>query len=123
MGKYGNRQVPPPSRPWQVHPIWRGIGCLMLVIGPPVAFAAADMLIKMNMEAGWMPVPPEMRRPFTIPQLGYTVDHALASLILAVVLLILGFAVLMVIYAIVYGMMGPSRYGPLDSPPIRPKRR
>jgi hypothetical protein len=122
MGKYGNRQVPPPERPWKVHPIWRGIGCLMLLIAPPVAFAAADMLVKMNMQARWLPMPPEMSRPYTIPEIGYTVDHALASLIVAAILLILGFAVMMIIYSIVYGMMGPPRYGPLDAEPIRKRR-
>jgi hypothetical protein len=29
---------------------------------------------------------------------------------------------MMIIYSAIYGMLGPSRYGPLDSPPIRPPR-
>ena len=32
MGRYGklSRQVETRNRPWAVHPIWQGIGCLML---------------------------------------------------------------------------------------------
>jgi hypothetical protein len=31
--------------PWRVHPIWRGIGCLLLIVAPVVAFGLADTLI------------------------------------------------------------------------------
>ena len=123
MGKYGMRQVAPPQRPWQIHPIWRSIGCLMLLIGPPLAYSIAHYLVEMNYEYGWLPVPAEFRRAFVIPYLDVTLPHALASLLVAVVLLLLGFALTVIIYSTVYAILGPSRYGPLDSPPIRPPRR
>jgi ABC-type uncharacterized transport system permease subunit len=40
-----------------------------------------------------------------------------ADLAVTVGLIIVGFAVLTVGYAIVYKVLGISRYGPLDSPP------
>ena len=123
MGKYGKRQVPPPQRPWQVHPIWRGIGCLLVLIGPPLAFSAAHYLVEMNFEYGWLPVPGDFRQPFTIPFVDYILPHALASLLVAVILLLLGFAIIMIVYSTIYAILGPSRYGPLDSPPIRQPRR
>ena len=120
MGKYGklSRQVPPPERPWSVHPIWRGIGCLMILIGPFVAFAAAHILLEMNLEQGWYPIPGEFAGPFTIKGIGYTVDHFFADLLIAGVFLLIGFAILMIIYSIIYSIMGPPRYGPLDAPPV-----
>ncbi len=39
------------------------------------------------------------------------------------VLLLVGFGVVMVIYAIIYSMMGPKRLGPMDATPIRRKTR
>jgi hypothetical protein len=113
------RQVPPPQRPWDVHPIWRGIGCLMAVIGPLLAFSAAHYLVEINFERAWLPFPGEFLQPFTIPLVDYTLPHALASLLVGVVLLLLGFAVIMIVYSAIYAILGPSRYGPLDSPPIR----
>jgi uncharacterized membrane protein YphA (DoxX/SURF4 family) len=123
MGKYGklSRQVPPPQRPWSVHPIWRGIGCLMIVIGPIIAIAAAHIVLEMNMEQGWFAIPVEFSGPFTIPGVGYPVDHFYADLLLAGVFLLIGFAIMMIVYAIIYSIMGPPRYGPLDAPPVRGK--
>jgi hypothetical protein len=128
MAKYGklSQQVAPPPRPWQVHPIWRGIGCLFVLIGPVVAYAAADLLVRSNMDAGWVPTPPELMRTIRIPVLDIAIEHALANLLLTVILLLIGFSIIMVVYAIVYSILGPPRYGPLDSPPIRdstPRRR
>lgn len=122
MGRDSVRQVSPPPRPYGVHPIWRGIGCLMILIAPFVAVAAANLLVDMNMEAGWLPVPGNMLRPYTLPILDYTLEHAIATAIVAGLLLLLGFALIMIVYAIMYSIMGPPRYSPIDSPPIRDKR-
>lgn len=121
MGKYGklSRQVPPPQRPWSVHPIWRGIGCLMVIIGPFVAIAAAHLVLNTNQEQGWFPIPPEFSSPFTLPGINYTVDHFFGDLLLAGVFLLIGFAVMMIVYSIIYSIMGPPRYGPLDAPPTQ----
>jgi uncharacterized membrane protein YphA (DoxX/SURF4 family) len=121
MGKYGklSRQVPPPQRPWSVHPIWRGIGCLMVLIGPFIAIAAAHLLLDMNLEQGWFQIPAEFSGPFTLPGTNTTLNHFFADLLLAGVLLLIGFAVMMIVYSIIYSIMGPPRYGPLDAPPTR----
>jgi hypothetical protein len=31
--------------PWRVHPIWRGIGCLLLIVTPIIAFGLAETLV------------------------------------------------------------------------------
>ncbi|MBX3004807.1 MAG: hypothetical protein KF821_03145 [Anaerolineales bacterium] len=31
--------------PWRVHPIWRGIGCLLLIILPVLAYGFTDLII------------------------------------------------------------------------------
>jgi hypothetical protein len=111
-----------PERPYEIHPVWRGIGCLIMIIGPFVAFAAAHILVELNMANKWLVVPRSMRNTVTIPEsLGLPIDpieHFYADLLVAGLLLLLGFAVIMVIYAIMYSVMGPKR-SPLDAPPIR----
>ena len=133
MGKYGRitTQPPPPTRPWKIHPIWQGIGCILLVIGPFTVFGAAHLLVDMDMKYGWFRVPPEMTGSFTIPgtiqffewsfRLGedLVIPHFFADLITTVLLLMMVFAFVMIIYSIVYAFLGPRRYGPRDSPPIR----
>ena len=119
MGRYSHRPAEVKERPYEIHPIWRGIGCIMLVIGPFMAFAAAHILVGLDMEYGWLPVPREMRGAFSIDALELTIEHQYADLLVMAVLLLLGFGLIMVIYAIVYGMAGPKRFGPMDSPPIR----
>lgn len=31
--------------PWSVHPIWRGIGCLLLIVLPFVAYGLMDVIV------------------------------------------------------------------------------
>jgi len=137
MGKYGRltKQTPPPKRPWAIHPIWRGFGCILLVVGPFTAFIAAHLLVDMDLKQGWFRVPSEMTRPFTFPgtirflELSFrigkdlTIPHFFADLMTTVLLLLLIFALVMIIYSIVYSFLGPRRYGPMDSPPIRLSRK
>lgn len=104
-----------------IHPIWRGIGCILLVVIPLMSYAGATLLVDANMTQGWYPVPPEMARTVTLPLVG-SVSHLYANLLVAFVLLFLGYALLVIIYSIVYASARP-RYGPYDAPPIRRRRR
>jgi len=119
MGRYTHRPGEVKERPYEIHPIWRGIGCILLIIGPFMAFSAAHILVNLDMEYEWLAVPREMRGAVTIDVLGLTIEHLYADLLVMVLLLLLGFGFLMVLYAIIYGMAGPRRFGPMDSPPIR----
>lgn len=107
-----------PARPWKVHPIWRGIGCVMMILIPLIAFAGAVWIVQENLKQGWMPVPAEFARAITIPMLG-SYPYLLAYLLVTVVLSLIGFGVFTALYSLIYSLLGPSQYGPLDSPPLR----
>jgi hypothetical protein len=96
----------------------------MFLISPFIAFAAADLLVTMNIEKGWVTVPREMSGSFTLPG-EILISNFYATLLVTVVLLLLGFGLLMFMYSLIYAVLGPSRLGPLDSPPVRrsPRRR
>lgn len=32
--------------PWRVHPIWRGIGCLLLILIPIISYGLAEVLLE-----------------------------------------------------------------------------
>jgi hypothetical protein len=118
MGKYTSHQAPPPVRPYEIHPVWRGIGCIMLILGPVIAFAAAHLIMDENLRRGWYPIPREFMNTFVVPGINYPLGHFYATLVLTGVILVLGFGLLMLVYSIVYGIAGPGR-NPMDAPPVR----
>jgi hypothetical protein len=123
MGRYSHRPTEVKERPYEIHPIWRGIGCILFIIGPFIAFSAAHLLVGLDIEYKWLAVPREMSGKITVPFLGFPIEHLYADLLVTAILLLLGFGLIMVLYTIVYGMAGPKRYGPMDSPPIRQGQR
>ena len=120
MAKYSsfNRRTPLDQRPWTIHPIWRGIGCILMLLIPIMAYAGAILLIQANIEKRWVPMPAELMQSITLPFLG-VVDHLVATLIVTILLSFIGFALLSFLYAIFYRLVNPDPLGPLDAKPIR----
>jgi hypothetical protein len=122
MGKYDRSYVIPETtpNPPPVHPIWRAIGCLLMVLFPILSYAGAVLLVRENIRRRWIPVPAELAGSVVVPYLGrvYFLDLAVT-----VLLLIVGFSLLMVFYAMISRLIGPPRYGPYDVPPPRQRRR
>lgn len=120
MGKYDkyNPQSRMAERPWKIHPVWRGIGCLMMILIPIIAFAAAILVVEANIEQGWVPIPYDMAKTVAIPFIG-EINNFLAILVVAILLSLIGFGILTIFYSIIYSSFGPPRYGPLDAPPVR----
>ena len=103
------RSILPP-----VHPVWRGIGCFLLILLPIVAFAGAKILVEANSRQRWFQIPAELRESFVVPVIGRVF---FADLAVTIILIVIGFAVITVVYSIIYRIIGIPRYGPLDSPP------
>ncbi len=139
MGKYdkASYRTPPPERPWKIHPIWRGIGCVWLLISPVLAYAIASLLVRFDIRGGYIPFSPELLQTVVLPFGRLTpaeikvylpikdlaVERLFANLLVSGLILLIGFGVIMVAYAIIYAVSGPKRLGPLDAPPIRRKTR
>jgi hypothetical protein len=132
MGKYTSyvRQKPKP-RTVGVHPVMRGIGCIMMVVVPILAYGTAVWLVNYGGARGW-PIPPNWFGPPAIhPFLWNLVglrplwsfllaqNNLEANLIFAIALTILIGGVMSVIYGYLYTFFGPPQYGPQDAPPIR----
>lgn len=105
------------ERPWEVHPIWRGLGCILIILIPIMAYAAAVVVVHENLVNKWVDLPPELTGFLVIPYLGVRVFFAEISATL--LFMFIGYGILVLIYSIMYRIVGPPRYGPLDSPPIR----
>lgn len=120
MGKY-KMQQPVKERPWRIHPIWRGIGCLLMVVIPIMAYAGAVLLVQANQELGWVTMPPETLTTVNVPFVG-PVTNLYAILVTAVLLMMVGFGIMVILYGLLYRMMGVGE-SPLDAAPVRNKPR
>ena len=129
------RQIRPQDkpRPWDVHPIWRGMGCVMMVLIPIVSYAGASLLIEsgffytigVNLTADFTDPRPINPVPGILPIIPERyVPHLYGNLVIGALLTLLGFGLLMIFYIIMYRLMGPPMKGPMDADPVRrpPKR-
>jgi hypothetical protein len=115
------------------HPVWRGIGCVMMILIPLISYALAVVFIDLALKANW-PLPYQLLGTpqfpawvWTTPQLVYivrplaSVNNLYANLFLTVVFMIILGGLFSVLNAVLYRLIGPPRYGPQDVPP--PKNR
>ncbi len=120
MGKYSSYQKESKriTEEERTHPIWRGIGFIYMLLTPVLGWFGALVLLEENANQGWMRIPRDMLAPGRDPQLYVKIG-------LAIVIMFLLFVVFQLITFIVYRAFGPSRYGPMDVPPVafRGKRK
>jgi hypothetical protein len=111
------------------HPIWHGIGCLIIIILPVISYALADATIQAGIKARWTFLPHELLGRPQFPDIVWKywqiarlvrpitqIDNLYANLVFAFVYLIILSGVASLGYAIVYRFIGPPRYGPQDIP-------
>lgn len=120
MGKYGGYYRKPTKsgeEMRQISPVWRGIGFIFMIIVPFMAYAGAMMLLDANNRNHWFAIPRDLILPkFSDPMI---LVKAATTLVLA----FLGFMIIFFIGLLISRMFGPSRYGPLDAPPIKYQSR
>ncbi len=115
------------------HPIWRGIGCLMILIVPIMSFALAAIFVQIALQQNW-PVPYQLLGNPVMPKGLWDVSvlapilafiqaqtNLYAILALTILFIIVLGGVLSVGYAFIYRFIGPPRYSPLDAPPASGK--
>jgi hypothetical protein len=134
MGKYTSYSKPkPPPRSTGVHPVMRGIGCIMIVLVPIISYGIAVLLVNYGATNGW-PIPPNWFGSPTLPPLLWNLqglrpilgfiqaqNNLQANLIFAIAVTVVIGGIMSMIYGFTYSIFGPPRYGPQDEPPIRAK--
>lgn len=134
MGKYTtyNKQ-PPKPRNRGVHPVMRGIGCILMVLVPILAYGSAVLLVNYGISRGW-PIPPAWLGRISIHPLLLRLEglrgiwnfllvqnNLVANLVFAFAITVLVGGLMSIIYGYIYSIFGPPQYGPQDAPPIRVK--
>jgi hypothetical protein len=106
----------------KIHPIWRGVGFVMMIIIPIISYAATEVLIKQNMISNWFPWPYDL---FAKPgEFLYNGDYLLyLKIILTVAFSLLIYAIFTLVTFVLSSAFGRTRLGPYDAPPINAKVR
>jgi len=131
MGKYSPRNKPDaPRTNREIHPVMRGIGCIMVVIVPIISWFTSVLLAN---QFAYM-LPKEISTPIKFPKwvwalnglesvFRYIEDRPLivTYIVFTILLTIFIFTIMSIIYGFIYKAFGPSQYGPTDEPPIRKK--
>jgi hypothetical protein len=135
MGKYTTYTPEKQNNSKEPHSIWSGLGCLLMIIIPVISYAAASLTVDALSAPGYRVIPTQLMGKPRLPDFVYNskglimlltpltkVNNLYANLVVGFFYVLLISGVIAVIYAIVYSSMGPRRYGPTDSPPLRYKK-
>ena len=138
MGKYGsaNRQAERP-RNIGVHPVMRGIGCVMIIVVPILAYGVSVLLVNYGVGHGW-PIPPNWLGAPTFHPLLWKLsltskpiesvlnflqgqNNLIVNVVFTIAITVVIGGIMSMIYGYIYTLFGPPRYGPHDAPPERVK--
>lgn len=102
MGRFEQYERKIAERKPGVHPIWRGLGFLLMGLIAIMSYAGANLLVEANKTKGWIAVPVGIRGGVSwAPDL-------YAELIVAFFLAIIGFGTLTIVYSIIYRISRPK---------------
>lgn len=107
--RYNYREQKNPSKK-PIHPIWRGIGCALMIIIPVISYVAADYFVTNAALFKWLIIPEDMI-------INYTADPLiLIRLLYMAIFVFIFYLILTAITFVANHFLGPSRYGPYDVP-------
>jgi hypothetical protein len=127
------------ERPWKVHPVWRGIGCILIILLPIMAYAGAWMFTRENFKNHWLPLNEDLTTQIELPvinwsflsfpiDLNFLIDWLPgkplynADILFFGAFLFLGLGFLSMVYAVLYRTAVPA-HGPFDAPEVETQRR
>jgi hypothetical protein len=137
MGKYSSSTTLKKSsisKPKQPNEVLRGIGCMMMVVIPAISIIAAHESVKYALDQKWRIIPYQLLGNPRMPDIAhklsglYTlfkpitkIENFYADALVSLIYMVIISGLISVIYAVIYNIVGPSRYGPTDAPPPKIK--
>jgi len=131
MGKYTNIRKKEFVAPHKIHPVWRGIGFLMMLIVPVMSWISALLMVQIGFQQRWA-LMSELSGTIRFPDILYQLPYisalanwissipALPAKLLFFFLILLVFSgVMSFLYAIIWRLFGPPRYTAIDAPAPR----
>lgn len=94
----------------EIHPIWRGVGLVLIILTPILSYAAGLLLLQENQKNGWVAIPQELVvRGFSDPLI-------LVKVLVTLVLMVFIYGLFSMITFVLYRSFAPPQYGPYDVP-------
>ncbi len=117
--------------------IWRGLGCLLMVIIPIISYAAAAITVQYIYENNPSFIPRDLLTTMDVPIIVWRILPVLAgflqnifsyrflwvNLAVTVVFMLIFSGIMSVVYSMLFKAFGPPQYGRLDAPPARKKTK
>ena len=100
----------------EIKPIWRGIGCILILVFSVGGYFLGAWILQQNDNYGWFSLPDVL---VSIPGLPWLPSGFLMNILVAIVVMIVGFGILNIAYAILF----PIQPGKYDHPPLKPTGR
>jgi hypothetical protein len=133
MAKFAKFQQKSPAKRG-LHPIWRGIGCILIVVVPLVAYWLTVLSVPSIIATGKVPYALLGRIQFanwtyhtpfigTIASYIYSINNLWLNIITFFVMVMLLTGVASLLYTMFYSLVGPARYNELDAPPTKHKAK
>ena len=133
MGKYSKYQRKSEKKP-EANPIWRGIGCILIVVVPVISYALTAILTPLIVATDLVPL--ELLGHVKFPEwavktpilsdialfIGGINDLGLKLIAFFVILLLVA-AIFSLLYSLVSQVIGPPRYSDKDAPPSKYKAK
>ncbi|MCX7609436.1 MAG: hypothetical protein N2049_09500 [Anaerolineales bacterium] len=115
-------------------PLWRGIGCLLMIVVPLLSYLIGQVLLQEAKKRAFVPeyLLAPIRLPnwaWGLPVLGeiarflYSLKEPGATLVFFLITLLILSSLISLIYSSLYQTFGPPRYGELDAPPPKIKTK
>ena len=128
--KYARKSVPRP----EANPIWRGIGCILIVVVPVISYALTAILTPLIVATDLVPL--ELLGHVKFPEWAVKtpilsditffisgINGLWLKLIAFFVILLLLTALFSLLYTMVSQLIGPPRYSDKDAPPPKYKAK
>lgn len=136
MAKYDYFQQSRKKDKQEIHPIWRGIGCITMILIPIISWAAAMVFLDYGLSHKWSflyQLSGTVQLSSFIYRIAFfnvianyisSIEYLKAKLIFFVIAMMLFSSIFAMLYAILYRLFGPPRYSTLDAPPprVKPKK-
>ena len=101
MGMYKKEVQREETRRKGPHPVWRGIGCVLIVLIVVMSFAGSSLLVDANRDNNWVDVPEEIQG--SLPVIRIMDEPVLyVELIMAFILAVVGFGIFVLFYSFIF---------------------
>ena len=134
MGNYDGSYQRKPKERTGMNPIWRGVGCIFMVVAPLITFGLTAILAPIVARTGYVPF--ELLGHVAFPNWVYrapflsgiasfiaSINNLWLGVVVFFVILLLLTGIFSLIYVTIIQMIGPPRYGEKDAPPPKYKAK